>query len=155
MGKTIVVGLGNPIVTDDGVGNKIAEILQDKVGPDVDVVEASLGGLKLMDVMTGYDKAILVDAIQTEGGKVGDIYRINEESLQFSHRMVSAHDINMYTALDLGRKTGIKLPDEISIFAVEVKDVTNFGETLTPEVEKVVPEVVEMILKEIENLKKQ
>ena len=59
MKKSIVVGLGNPILTDDGVGNKVAEVLRNKVGPEVEVVEASLAGFNLLDLLTGYDTAIL------------------------------------------------------------------------------------------------
>ncbi|SMB92682.1 hydrogenase maturation protease [Desulfonispora thiosulfatigenes DSM 11270] len=153
MEKTIVVGLGNPIVSDDGVGNKIAMILKDKVSPDIDVVEASLGGFNLMDIMTGYDNAILIDAVQTKNGKVGDVYRLDKDSLEFSYRLASVHDINLYTALEFGKQTGIKLPEKISIFAIEVQDVLTFGESLTPEVEKIVPEVVEMVIKELDLLK--
>lgn len=149
MKKTIVVGLGNPLLKDDGVGNKVADIIKKKVGPEIDVVEASLAGFKLIDILTGYDYAILVDAVQTKGGKVGDIYELNKDSLEFSQRLASVHDINLYTAFELGKKLGVKLPEELDIYAIEVEDVLNFGEYLTPEVEKVVPVVVDKVLESL------
>lgn len=149
MKKSIVVGLGNPILTDDGVGNKIAEILRDLVGPEVEVVEASLAGFNLLDILTGYDKAILVDAIQTKGGTVGDIYKLDKDNLAFSQRLSSVHDINLYTAWELGKQLGVELPQKLVIFAIEVEDVLTFGEKLTSQVEKVVPEVCEMVLNEL------
>jgi len=146
MKRSIVVGLGNPILTDDGVGNKIAEILRGKVGPEVEVVEASLAGFNLLDLLTGYDTAVLVDAIQTKGGKVGDIYKLDKNDLAFSQRLASVHDINLFTAWELGEQLGVKLPSKLIIFAIEVEDVLTFSEKLTPQVEGVVPEVCEMVL---------
>ena len=128
MKKSIVVGLGNPILTDDGVGNKVAEVLRNKVGPEVEVVEASLAGFNLLDLLTGYDTAILVDAIQTKEGKVGDIYKLDKDDLAFSQRLASVHDINLYTAWQLGDQLGVKLPEKLIIFAVEVDDVLTFSE---------------------------
>jgi len=67
MEKTIVIGLGNPILTDDGVGVKIAYELERAIGPNLPsnltITEASVGGLRLMELLIGYDRAILVDAI--------------------------------------------------------------------------------------------
>jgi len=149
MKKSIVVGLGNPILTDDGVGNKVAEILKNKVGPEVEVVEASLAGFNLLDLLTGYDTAILVDAIQTKGGKVGDIYKLNKDDLAFSQRLASVHDINLYTAWQLGDQLGVKLPEKLIIFVVEVDDVLTFSEKLTPKIAEVVPKVCELVLREL------
>lgn len=151
MKKSIVVGLGNPILSDDGVGNKIAEILKIQVSSEVEVVEATLAGFNLLELLAGYDTAILVDAIQTKGGKVGDIYKLNKDDLAFSQRLASVHDINLYTAWQLGEQLGIKLPDKLVIFAIEVEDVLTFSENLTPKVEAVVPHVCEMILSELAN----
>ncbi|MDK2824515.1 MAG: hydrogenase maturation protease [Clostridia bacterium] len=149
MKKSIVVGLGNPILSDDGVGNKIAEILKIQVSSEVEVVEATLAGFNLLELLAGYDTAILVDAIQTKGGKVGDIYKLNKDDLAFSQRLASVHDINLYTAWQLGEQLGIKLPDKLVIFAIEVEDVLTFSENLTPKVEAVVPKVCEMVLNEL------
>lgn len=149
MKKSIVVGLGNPILTDDGIGNRIAEALHDQVGPEVDVVEASLAGFNLLDLLKGYDTAVLVDAIQTEGGKAGDIYKLCREDLAFSQRLSSVHDINFFTAWELGERVGVKLPERLVIFAIEAEDVLTFGETLTPQVEAVVPEACRLVLTEL------
>ncbi|NLT96509.1 MAG: hydrogenase maturation protease [Clostridia bacterium] len=149
MKKSIVVGLGNPILTDDGVGIKVAQILRKKVGNEVEVVEASLAGFNLLDLLAGYETAILVDAIQTKGGKVGDIYKFGLEDLAFSHRLASVHDINLYTAWRLGEQLNIKLPKKLVIFAIEVEDVLTFSEKLTPKVEAAVPEVCERVLDEL------
>ncbi|MFZ7103633.1 MAG: hydrogenase maturation protease [Peptococcaceae bacterium] len=151
MKKSLVVGLGNPILSDDGVGNKIAGILKNKVNPDVEVVEATLAGFNLLELLAGYETAVLVDAIQTKGGKAGDIYKLNKDDLAFSQRLASVHDINLYTAWQLGEQLGVSLPDKLVIFAIEVEDVLTFSESLTPQVEAAVPEVCELILAELSN----
>ncbi len=149
MKKFIVIGLGNPILTDDGVGNRIAQNLQKLVSSEVEVVEASLAGFNLIDLVAGYEKAILIDAVQTKGGKVGDIYKLDKDSLAFSQRLTSIHDLDLFTAWELGEKLGIKLPKEMVIFAIEVEDVLTFGEKLTPKVEAAIPKVCELVLQEL------
>ncbi len=149
MKKFIVIGLGNPILSDDGVGNRIARTLQEMVSSEVEVVEASLAGFNLIDLVAGYEKAILIDAVQTKGGKVGDIYKLDKDSLAFSQRLTSIHDLDLFTAWELGEKLGIKLPKEMVIFAIEVEDVLTFGEKLTPKVEAAIPKVCELVLQEL------
>jgi len=150
MKKSIVIGLGNPILTDDGIGNRIAQNLMDKVEPEVEVVEATLAGFNLLELLAGYETAVLVDAIQTKGGKVGTIYKLAKDDLAFSQRLASVHDLNLYTAWELGKQVGIELPKKLVIFAIEVEDVLTFSEELTPEVEAVIPKVCEMVLNELQ-----
>lgn len=70
--KIIVVGLGNPILSDDSVGIRVARVLNERITqPGINVVEASIAGLDFLDFLTGYDKAIIVDAVNTEGGRQG------------------------------------------------------------------------------------
>lgn len=77
MEKTLVLGLGNPILSDDGVGLRVAAGLEGRLGEGVTVIEASLAGLDLLELLSGYDRAIIIDAIQTEGGQPGRIYRLD------------------------------------------------------------------------------
>ncbi|MGI6225087.1 MAG: hypothetical protein ACOYJ1_02415 [Peptococcales bacterium] len=65
-------------------------------------------------------------------------------------RFVRLYDLNLYTAWELGKRLGVQLPKELVIFAIEVEDVLTFSEKLTPQVEKAVPEVCAMVLKELE-----
>lgn len=70
--KTLILGLGNTILSDDGVGIRIIEELQSRISdPDITVSETNVSGLSLLDIIIGYDKVIIVDAIQTVGGKPG------------------------------------------------------------------------------------
>jgi hydrogenase maturation protease len=144
--------LGNPILSDDGVGNRIAEILQREISdPEVTATETNAVGLNLLDLLVGYQRAIIIDAVKTREGKVGQVYRLTPENLRISQHLCSPHDVDFTSTLELGKRLGLSLPDEIIILAVEVADITNFSESLTPEVEKAVPEVIQMVLDELAN----
>jgi hydrogenase maturation protease len=148
--KTLVLGLGNPILSDDGVGIRVAREVADQVkSPQVTVSETNVAGLGLLDSIVGYDKVIIIDAIQTEKGQAGQIYRMGSEDFSLTKHFSSPHQVNLATALELGKMLGLAMPREIAIFAVEAKDVSTFSEGCTPEVEQVIPEVVAMVLEEL------
>ena len=147
--RTLVLGLGNPILTDDGVGIRVALSLRDQVEsrPDVTVAEASVGGLRLMEVVSGYDHVILVDAVQTTGGEPGDIYLLTLDAFCATMHSSCSHDMDMFTALELGKRLGMPMPDRVDIVAIEVDDVITFGEGCTPKVEEAVPLATQQVLK--------
>jgi hydrogenase maturation protease len=150
--KTLVLGLGNPILSDDSVGFRVIQELKARFNkPNLTLVESSASGLSLLDLITGYDKLIIVDAIKTEGGEAGKIYRLGAENLGAVRHSASPHDINLATALELGRKLGAALPQQIIILAIEVADVTTFSEKCTPEVERVIPLAVSLVAEELDN----
>ena len=148
--RTLVLGLGNPILSDDGVGIRVAQEVGQKLNnPRVTVAEASLAGISLLDLIVGYDKVIIVDAIQTKEGHAGQVYRMEPEDFSFTKNYSSPHQINLVTALELGKMLDLAMPQKITIFAVEAKDIVSFSETCTPEVEQAIPEVVNMVLEEL------
>ena len=149
--RTIILGLGNPILSDDGVGNRVAQVLEDKLArrQDVTVMETSLSGLSLIDLLAGYDKAIIVDAIQTKEGKAGQVYRLAPDAFNNTRHASSPHDVNFATALELGNKLGIAMPKQIIVYAIEVSDTNSFGEEFTPKVKQAIPKCIKRIIKEL------
>jgi hydrogenase maturation protease len=148
--KTLVLGLGNPILSDDGVGIKVAQDVAEKLNdPQITVAETSAAGLSLLESIVGYDEVIIIDAIQTEKGQASQIYRMGPEDFSFTKHFTSPHQINLATALELGKMLDLAMPQKITIFAVEAKDVSNFSERCTPEVERAIPEAVKMVLEEL------
>jgi len=132
------------------VGIKVAhEVANQFNSPQVTVAETSAAGLSLLDSIVGYDKVIIIDAIQTKKGKAGQIYRMKPEDFSFAKHLSSPHQINLVTALELGKMLDLVMPQEITILAVEAKDVSNFSEKCTPEVERAIPEAVKMVLEEL------
>jgi len=148
--KTLVLGLGNQILSDDGVGIRVTEELEGKLNQqEVTVMETSLAGLSLLDLLVGYDRVIIIDTIQTREGRVGQIYRLEPGAFATTHHAATPHDVNFATALELGNRLGLSLPRQITIFAIEVEDVTTFSERCTPKVEQAIPLVTEMVIQEL------
>jgi len=155
--KTLVIGLGNPILTDDGVGVKVAKQVEDRIASlpqsDITVTEASVGGLRLMELMSGYDRVILIDAlILNNGSKIGTIHKMSLEDLRTispTQHSASAHDTSLVTALEAGRLLGLSLPDDIVIFAIEVENVSEFSDTPTPAVAESIPDATRAVMDEL------
>ena len=146
--KTIIVGLGNPILSDDGIGIRVAQAVRQRIGDaGVEFLEASLGGLRLAEQLTGYDRAILIDAIQTRDGVPGTVYRLTLEDMP-SYNADGAHDASLKIALRLIAQQGGQAPDAraIAVIAIEALNLLDFGETLSPQVEAAVPEAVQAVL---------
>jgi hydrogenase maturation protease len=148
--KTLVLGLGNPILSDDSVGFRVVEALEGRFDQErVTVMASSLAGLSLLDLLLGYDRVIIIDSIQTKGGKVGEVYRLDAKDFDSARHAASPHDIDLLTALELGKRLGLAIPQEIVIFAIEVADVTTFSESCTPEVEPAIPLAAAMVSEEL------
>ncbi len=144
--STLVLGLGNPILRDDGVGWRVVEEVQLRVSPEIAEFDCvALGGLALMERLIGYNRAVLVDSIQTAGGSPGAVYRLGLNDLP-TLNADAIHDASLKDSLELGRRLGAELPGEIVIIAVEAIDVLNFGESLSPPVEAAVPAAVDAVL---------
>ncbi len=150
--KTLVLGLGNPILCDDGVGIRVARELRHRLDrKDVTVQETSLAGLRLLDLLTGYDRAVIIDAIETDEGKAGQVYRLDPDAFGAAKHVSSVHDVDFATALALGERLGMSLPGQIVIYAIEAEDTGTFSEECTPEVRRAIPVCVEMVLQELED----
>jgi hydrogenase maturation protease len=148
--------MGNPILGDDGVGVRVAERLKGELSADsgVDVSEACVGGLSLMERMVGYEKVILVDALCKEPVNPGAVRKLSLNDLRTmgsTQHIASAHDTNLITALEAGRRMSLPLPlpKNVIIYAVEAAHVLDFGDELTPEVADAVPRVVRAVLEEV------
>jgi len=144
--KTLILGLGNTILCDDGIGIYVAREIAKKLDiPNVSIHEASLGGLELLEPMIGFDKVILIDAYKTQNGEIGSITRINAEDLQGGSAM-ARHQVPFHDALELGKRLRMQLPKEIIIYGIRVKDTMTFQESCTEEVQSQIPEIVQTII---------
>jgi len=145
--KVLVLGIGNPLRSDDGVGIHVAESLRDEnLGRKIDIKEG-LSGLDILGAITGYERVIIVDAIKS-GAVPGTIYRLSVNDLQAQQPLhaFSTHDVDIPTMLKSGRDLYPgKMPEDIVIIAVEAGDIETFSETCTPGVEKAIRKVVQMI----------
>ena len=154
--KTLVLGIGNPILGDDGVGVHVAQELVKLIKDDSETIrveDTNTSGLNLLDIITGYEKVVIIDAIitDTDGREIGEIYRLRPEDFAASvHLSTSMHDVNLPTVIEIGKKLmPDAMPSEIVIFAVEVAEVEVFTEEMTAKVKEAVPKILDRVLAEL------
>jgi hydrogenase maturation protease len=150
--KTLIIGLGNPILGDDGVGWCVVEEVAKKTNGnlDIEVDYVSLGGLSLMERLTGSERVILVDSIFTGKKPVGTVSQFTLRDLPdlSAGHSASAHDTSLRNALNVGRSMQIDLPEDENVFiiAIEAKAVYDFSQELSPAVAGAVPQAVRLVL---------
>ncbi len=145
--SALILGIGNPILTDDGVGIKIAQKLKEDY-PQLEVMETSEAGIALLDLVNGYDKLIIIDSIETEHGKPGELYKLGLEDFNPTMGFSSSHGIDIATAFELGQRLGYRMPKDVSLYAVEIRDNTTFNEECTEEIKERIPFIIKQIIEE-------
>ena len=141
---TLVLCLGNDLLRDDGVGWAVASALEGRVGSDVVVKRSALSGFYLLDELTGWERALIVDAVQTGVHPPGTVLSFAFEALG-TDAGPSPHAVGLPTVVRLGRQSGVPLPSWIHVVAIEVDDAESFVEGLTPAVHAAVPKAVDVI----------
>ena len=150
--KTLVLGIGNDILGDDGVGIHIAREAARRISAvDATVEETGAGGLSLLERIRGYDRLIIADAILTEKTEVGKIHRLTLKDLARTNDSITPHDAALRTTLEIGNSLFPgEMPADVVVFAIETHSVEDIGSEMRPAVRAAVPKVVKMILAEIE-----
>ena len=145
---TVVVGLGNPVLSDDGVGLHVAQRLETVLSQaaGVEVLQDVRGGLQLMERLIGYSRAVVIDAIQT-GAAPGTIHVLSPSDLP-TRNSGSAHDASFVVALEMGRRLGAELPsnENIRLVGIEADDVATFSEECTPVVQAAIPQAANRVI---------
>ena len=113
---------------------------------DVVVKEAELAGFALIDLLEGFDRAVVIDAVRLRDGKPGDIVVFDSSSLEPSLHLVAGHQIDLPTALEMGRRLGRPVPSTVHIVGVQIENDTTFSESCTPAVEAAIPEAARTAL---------
>ena len=132
--ETLVLGIGNDILTDDGVGPKLCDFLKEKYkNKPIQFEKLSVGGLEILEFIQGYETVIFIDAIKTVDGQIGEVYLYTPNSFKESLHLSNLHDTNFITALELGKSLDFKIPENIYIIAIEIKEDMIFSEYFTEE----------------------
>lgn len=140
--RVLILGLGNTILTDDGVGiyaaRRAREILESTAGTaetaGIDVKEAELAGFGLLDLLDGYTHAVIVDAVHGTDRAPGEIVPLEMESFKSATHLSAGHEIDLPTAVELARQMEQDVPEEIAIIGVQIADDLTLSEECTPEV---------------------
>jgi len=151
MMRTLVLGLGNDLYGDDGVGlivirriNTDPEIKRDmaRLSGDVRFEECTVTGLALLDFIIGYDRLIIIDTIKKTDPVPGKISLLKETDLR-SMPGPSPHYVSVPQAIEIGRRIGFQVPNRIDIIAVEAKNMYKLGEGLTTEMTRAIPGIIQ------------
>lgn len=165
--KKLVIGLGNPILGDDGVGWKVAETVQQSLQMrpgyrlpyrrsnsktvehflPVEVECASLGGLSLMERLLGYEHVILIDSIATGQNPLGkvEVFPLERLPNPMAGHSASPHDVSLLTALQIAANMGADIPQKVDVVAIETNQVYDFSEELSPPVAAAIPHAVKAV----------
>lgn len=154
--STLVLGLGNDILTDDAIGPRVAEEVRRALvhypPPHPVVATIAVGGLALMEALLGYERVVLIDALWQPAWPPGSLHRLTLDDLATlspTLHSVSPHDTSLVVALDLGRQIGLAIPETLIMYAVAVSNIIDFGTEPTPAVAAAIPVAVAAVLAEI------
>ncbi len=141
----MVVGLGNPLLGDDAAGLAVADELERLLAgrplPGVTVARSYRGGFELLNLVNGFDHAVLVDALVREDPVPGRIHELDAGGIAGSARLVGSHEVDLATALEVGRRAGLAMPASVRVVGIEAADVLSFREQLSAAVAEAVREV--------------
>ena len=142
--KVLVLGIGNSLLSDDGVGIVVAREIKDRV-EDVDIAESNTVGIPLLEHISGYDKVILIDSTTRMDVPVGTVREFSLEDIQKSYPSMS-HVINLPLTIEFGRKCGEAIPEDVKIYGVGIRDAATFSESCTAEVNEAIPRIADYII---------
>lgn len=144
--KTLIVGIGNTILSDDAAGILVARKLYEKVkSKDIDFMESSYAGWRCIDFFYKYDKIVIIDVIYEKNKPVGDCYRVDlPESI--SLHLQSSHNAGFFESLELARRHGVLSFDKISVYAITAKNIFEFSEEISGDLMQKIPLIVDEII---------
>jgi hydrogenase maturation protease len=147
--KSLIVGLGNPIMGDDAIGCRCADVIEAALSPveleTVEVVQFFRGGISLMERLIGYDRVLIVDSITGSGLSPGEVKKLTLAEIP-SYTVNSPHDGSLKNALEFGKLMGVELPHQVDILAVEIEPKFEFSDQLSAPVKAVIPQVLKLAI---------
>lgn len=151
--KILIHGIGNEIVTDDGIGPKLVKRLKGNLSRNnIDFETAFLGGLEVLEFIQGYQTVIFIDAMRTRNGIPGTVYKLAPENFNDSIHLSSVHDVSFITAVDLGKKLGLEMPEFIHIIAVEIVEDRVFDDNFSPQIQEKYEEIYKEVKEIVEEI---
>jgi hydrogenase maturation protease len=146
--KGILVGLGNPIMSDDGIGLLVGRLVHERLeGYDLDL--ACGAGLHVMDAILGYERAVIIDSMVTGRFAPGDVAKVEPGSGLETRRAGHSHGVGFFEAIEVARTCGAALPREITVYGIEVEDPFSIGDGISSKVADRLDEIVDFIAGDI------
>lgn len=142
----MIVGIGNILCRDEGVGVRVIEELKKHRLPDhIEVHDGGTGGLDILEFLEGSDKAIIVDAVRggMEPGEICHVRLDEVDPKDGKMKMLSLHELDLIRAIEIGKRA-YKVPENIIVIGIEPKKV-EIGMDLTNEIKEAIPRVIQNI----------
>jgi hydrogenase maturation protease len=151
--KTLILGIGNEILTDDGIGPRVVrEISAMNLNSDVCFSSSCCGGMEIIENVKGYERVIFIDAIRTSDGKPGNVYHFSPSDFRLTSHLSNLHDIDFISALELGKTLDLHLPSDLHIIAIEIHEDSEFGEELSKPVREQYNNIIMGVLSIIKDI---
>jgi len=151
--ETLILGLGNDILMDDGIGIRLCREMQRIfAGDHIDFEVLSLGGLEILEFIGGYRNVIFIDAIKTGDGIPGTVYCFTPADFKETSNLSNLHDVSFLTALEIGKKLHMQVPEQLHIIAVEIIEDLTFGVDFSPEIQSMYPEIIVQVQRMIQDI---
>ncbi|MDI6785725.1 MAG: HyaD/HybD family hydrogenase maturation endopeptidase [bacterium] len=146
--KIVIVGIGNILLTDEGIGvHVISELKKEEIPSYIEIIDAGTATIDLIDSICDVDKLILIDAVKG-GGKAGSIYKFDPSDIEFEKEVVSSlHQVGLIEVLNIAQKLG-RRPKDVVVIGVEPKEI-RWGLELSKEIKEKIPEIIKLVLKEV------
>ena len=142
--RILILGVGNYILKDEGVGVHAIEYMQDKKLPDhVDILDGGTGGFYLLSVIQNYKKVILIDATM-DGKEEGTVSVLKPKFSNDFPKALTTHDIGLKDLLDTANLLGLMA--DVHLITVTVENIQDMGIDLTPKIKEVLPRIYETVL---------
>ena len=155
MKKTAILGFGNPVRSDDGVGCRVIELLQAKLGetaPEVSLLDMGTSAFEVLFQLKGHARIVLVDGVLNTGEPDGTCYRLPASAVEASIQddpMVFLHSLKWDQALSYAKKIlGPEYPDDIAVYLIAISD-TRLEIGMSAVVQQAGEKVADLILEEL------
>ncbi|WXG43380.1 MAG: hydrogenase maturation protease [Promethearchaeati archaeon SRVP18_Atabeyarchaeia-1] len=155
MKRVVVIGIGNIILGDEGVGVHVLNRLRlEKLPDEVELIEGGVGGIALLNFIKGVERALFIDAVA--GAKPGRIHRLTqndlEEKVKTSLHPMSLHDIGLAEMIKIGKTLyPDEMPREIVIYGIEITELKAYSTELSKGVNNSIDRVVKLIVDELKD----
>ncbi len=150
-----IIGLGNELLSDDGVGIMAVRELRRirptlRSGFPIEFHELAVGGLPLLDYLTGRSPCIIIDAFSTGTTPPGTVHRLALSDAWQPTRVTTSHQIDLLQVLRLAAMLGGETPSPLVLYGIEGSDFTTFHEGCTEAVARALPALITMVCDEID-----
>ncbi|MCG8306330.1 MAG: hydrogenase maturation protease [Cytophagales bacterium] len=133
----LILGLGNDILADDGIGPKLVERLRlNMFNESLIFKTAAIGGMEIIALTVGFRQAIIIDGMKSGRANPGKVIHLTPENFVETLHLSSFHDLNFLTALEFARSVDMELPNRIDIIAVEILEDLTFSNDFSPEISR-------------------